>query len=250
LALIKNSMATDIARDAIVFDLSDVRRQGEMLMDQARKRADATIAESKVERDKIMSGAKEIGRTEGYAKGLEEGRTAGTQQGHDAALKEQRTKLDAMQSSWISELAIFNGLREELLLDARTSVLRLALAIAEKLVKRTIEADPSVVVDQLRAAVELVIHPSRLKVAIHPDDREVLERATPGITAQFRNAQHIDLIDDAARSRGSCRVVAQRVQSGDRDNHASSDAGLEIDATIESQLARIAAMLLPGEDAA
>lgn len=244
MALIRNSAAKSLARDAIVMDLSDVRVQADLIVEHAMKQAQALVTEAEAERQRQIAGASQLGQKEGHAKGLAEGRKIGTSQGREEALRESRLKLEEMQLAWNDALADFQSRREDLLLDARTSILRLAICIAEKIVKRTIDLDHSVVADQLASVLELVVLPSKLVVSINPEDRSLVEEALPSLMASCRTARHVEVVDDAAVSRGSCRAVAQRETNAGSQTSAGEGI-LEFDATIESQLGRITEALLP-----
>lgn len=248
MALIRNALAQSLARDAIVMDLADVRVQADLIVQHATKRAEEILREAEAERKRLTSGAAQKGHEEGHAKGLADGRKQGAALGRDEALKEHRQRLDTVQASWNGALAEFGSRREDLLLDARTSMLRLALCVAQKIVKRTIQSDPSVVLDQLASVFEMIVLPSSLTVAINPADRELVTSALPSLIAGCRTARHVEIVDEPSISRGSCRVAARRESSGGSASGAGEGA-LEIDAAIESQLERIVELLLPREAA-
>lgn len=244
MAIIKNSMSSTIARDAMVLDLADVRAQANLLVEQAKKQAESLVAAARVEREKLISNAAEQGRKEGYAKGFAEGVAAGQKQGSEAGLKEQRAKLDELQASWKGALDAFVAERENLLLDARTSLVQLSLSIAERVVKRKIDTDPGVAAAQISDAMTLVLGPNRLCVSINPLDIPAIELALPQLRARLGDGSHIELRPDESISLGGCRVVVNPVRA-DAD-HATASAGTEIDAQIELQLARITDALMPG----
>jgi flagellar biosynthesis/type III secretory pathway protein FliH len=182
MALIRNSVAHSIARDAIVMDLADVHKQADLIVEHAMKKAQALVTESEAERKRQITGAAQLGQKDGHAKGLAEGRQTGISQGRDEALRESRQKLDELQQAWNAALTDFQSRREDLLLDARTTVLQLAICIAKKVIKREVELDPSVVVDQLGSVLDLVVLPSRLVVSINPEDRALVEGALPKLS--------------------------------------------------------------------
>lgn len=244
MALIRQSDASEIARHAIVLDLGDVQRQAAVLMEQAQRRAEATLAEARAERERIVAGAAEQGKAAGLARGLEEGRKAGTEQGKGAALAEWRTRLEQLEKRWGEALRVFEAERDRMLTEARVDVLRLALKVAEKVVKRCVEVNPEVVAEQLAAVLALAARPTEVLVSLHPEDRATVQAAFPALLKQFPNIRHVELADDAGLSRGSC--VARTRAPGD-----GASGGGAIDASLEQQLARIAQLLLPadGQDA-
>jgi flagellar biosynthesis/type III secretory pathway protein FliH len=241
MALIRHAQAERIARDAIVLDLGDVQRQAAQLMEQARRRAEEIVAEARAEREKILAGAGEKGRAEGLAKGTEEGRKAGAEQGRAAALAEWKGKLEQVEKRWVEALGSFERERDRMLTEARVDVLRLALLLSEKIVKRVVEVDPGIVGEQLQAVLALVARPTELLITINPGDRGAAEAALPGLMARFQSVRHVELVGDAKVSRGSC-VARTRGRAGE----GGAAGGGEIDAGIEGQLQRIAELLLPG----
>src|SRR5437879_148228 len=104
MALIKNSNAAVIARDAVVLDLSDLRRQGEALLAQARARADQVLAEAAAERDRLVAGAAEAGRDQGLAEGLADGRARGLDEGRAQAIAGYKPRLESLEAAWTAAL--------------------------------------------------------------------------------------------------------------------------------------------------
>lgn len=238
MALIKNANASQIARDAIVLDLGDLRRQGEQLTAQARARADQVVAEARAERERIIAGAAEKGHAAGLAQGLEEGRRMGAEQAHQAALMEHRAALGAVEGAWKRALEEFSAARDEFLRAAERDVVRLAVTIAERVIKRAVAHDPEAVVAQVREVLAVVVRPTELVLRVHPDDHGAVERALPGLVAVFPAIKHVELADDPALERGSCTA---RMRGDDQ-----SAGGGEIDASIRVQMDRIVEAILPG----
>ena len=243
MALIKQAIAAQSSRQAVVLDLGDLQRQGDQIIDAARRRAETLIREGQAERDRLISGAAERGHQEGLARGLTEGEAKGREQGLVKAMEDSRPHLDALQKSWLDALSAFQPDRERMLHEAQTDVLRLAAAIADRVTKRAIVLDPAIVVEQLRAVLSLVVRPTGLAVAIHPDDRAILAAALPDLLNSFPAATHAELLDDPALQRGSC--VARTRATGEVDGMALAVSG-QIDASIATQLDRIIEVLLPG----
>jgi flagellar biosynthesis/type III secretory pathway protein FliH len=124
--------------------------------------------------------------------------------------------------------------------EARTDVLRLAALIAEKVVKRVIQLDPRVVEAQMEAVLGMIARRSELVVSINPADREAATAAMPALCAGNQSVRAIELIDDPTLARGSCIARSRGVEGGD-------GGGGQIDASIDAQLNRIIAALLPDE---
>lgn len=231
MALIRHAEARQIARDAIVLDLGDVRAQADLIMARAKAHAERTIEEARAERERILAGAHEQGYEAGFAEGREAGRIKGAEEGNAAAISARTNELKRLESSWTGALSAFGAQRDEMLDDAREALVRLACRIASRVTRRTIDADPSVVVDQVRDAAALLVGPSRLVVEVCPADEPMVREALPGVMNALGATAHAELRTNEALSAGSCVV--------------RSEAGA-VDASIESQLARIAETLAPG----
>lgn len=240
MALIKSTTAVSLMKDAVVLDLGDLRRQGEELVRRARIEAERIVAEARAERERILAGAREEGRAEGMAKGLEEGTRLGIEQAAAAAIADHHAQVEGLEGAWRAALGAFEAEREGLVQAATRDVIALALEVARRVVKRTVELDPGVVADQLRAVLGVVTRPTELVIAINPLDRALVERALPGLVAAMPAVRHAHLVDDPGVSRGGC--VART-----RGDAALGDAGGgEINADIPVQLDRIVEALLPG----
>lgn len=241
MALIKHANAGELAREAIVLDLGDLSRQGQQLIDSARARADQLLAEARAERDRIIAGAAEKGHAQGLARGLEEGRRKGQEEGRAAAAAERRQQIEQIEKAWSAALAEFVSARESMLSQAHIEVLRLAVLIARKVIKREVAADPRIVEEQMRAVLATVTRPTELLIRVNPDDLEIARAALPGLIAGFEAVRGASIEPDVALARGSC--IAQT-----RGGVSDALGGGEIDASIDAQLARIVEVLLPHDE--
>lgn len=211
-----------------LLDLGDIRRQGEQFLEQARAEAVRIVAEARLEAQTLIDSAAEFGHAEGHGKGVIEGRAEGEREGRAQAAAEHAERIGGVADAWRQALDRWDADRSAMLMAAREDVLALALAIAARVTHKTIEADPTVVGDQLAEALALVVAPSRLTVAVHPDDRELVSSVLAGLVERLGTATHAALVEDASIGRGGCLVSTGRGR---------------VDATIETQLERIAAAL-------
>jgi flagellar assembly protein FliH len=238
-----NSMAP---KDAVVLDLGDLQRQGEVLVERARARAAHIVGQAEAERERLIADATAVGHAQGLAAGRAEGEAAGRAEGHAGALAEHGATLAAIEAAWTGALEVFVGQRERLLDDARREIVMLAALLASRVVKRSVELDPSVVVGQMEAVLGLVMRPSRVVLCVHPADRAVVERAMPGLVARFGTVTHAALEEDEGLSRGSCLARLQPAEGRGGSGLDGGGIGGEIDASIQTQLERLADALLPG----
>jgi len=232
MAVIRQSIADRVAQDAIVLDLGDLSRQGDQVRARAMAEAESMLAKAQIERRRLLASATEEGLAKGHAEGLAKGLDEGRAKGHDAALAERRQQLDTLAAGWGAALAKFEQDRDGLLLEAREDVLRLAIMLGERVTRRKVATDPQVVVSQLETVLSLIAQPTRLAVTVNAEDEALARDALPALMARFPAAQHVDLKPDPALPRGSC--------------NAMTAGGGRIDASIPTQLDRIAHALLPG----
>lgn len=245
MAIIKHNQAVDVARSAVVLDLGDLRRQGAIILQAARDQAAAIVAEARAERERIMAGAAETGRSEGLSQGRAEGLDSGQVEGRAAAIAEVRPRLELIETAWSNALGEFESTRTSMLRAAEVDLIRLALAIATRVTKRQVQVDPSIVVEQVRAVLGVISRPTALVVRVHPDDSPLLEAAMPSLKARIAAASEVELVQDQSIERGSC-IAEMRGVAGRSSSEPAAASGGEVDATIGTQLQRIAEVLLPG----
>ena len=132
--------------------------------------------------------------------------------------------------AWIEQFEQFGTERERLFEEARRDVLRFAVDIAARVVHRVVEYDESVCIAQVREALQIIGRPSQVRLSINPLDRAVISDALPGILEKAALTTDLELYEDEQVTRGGCIV--------------STPQGA-VDATVETQVARIAEALVP-----
>lgn len=235
MALIRRADAQEATRDALVLDLGDLVRQGEAILKQARTRAASLLEDAQKERERLIAGAKELGRAEGFAAGREEGLAKGREEGKAQAVEATRTQIDALAATWTAALDEFSGQRDILNAQARQDVLKLAIDIAQRVTRRSIAADPKAVEASLETVFSLVLRPTAARIQVNPADEALTRELLPGLLARFNRVRDAQIIPDAAIERGGCSL--------------RTEGGASINADIAVQLDRIAEALLPGATA-
>ncbi len=156
---------------------------------------------------------------EGFNQGLQDGVAAGRQQVE--TLQEQ---LHYVASIFQHPLTQCDELVER-------ELVQLAVAVAKQIVRRELKTDPGQVISVVREAVAtLATSAQNIKIHLHPDDAEIVRK----VMLSGDDEQAWVLVEDPILQRGGCHLTT-----------ASSD----VDATIESRVAAIAAKLLGGERA-
>jgi flagellar biosynthesis/type III secretory pathway protein FliH len=228
--LVKSEHAHAEAKGAVVLDLGDLRAEAERIVAEARVEAERIVAAARVRERELIEGAAERGYAEGVARGEAEGLEQGRAAGHAAAAAECSERFATIAARWEETLERWESEFVALLQAARDDVLAFAFAMARKVVLRVPEVDPTVVGDQMTEALSYLSRPSAITVVVHPDDRPIIETVLPAVTARLESGLHAHIETDGTITRGGCIL---------RTGH-----GL-VDATLDTQIDRIAASLLP-----
>ncbi len=234
--LIKTVRARELVQGAVVMNLGDVREEAAKILDDARAEAARIVAAARSEAARLTDGAADAGHAEGLTRGEAEGRAIGLEQGRaegaaaaEAAMAE---RLAAISEGWTTALGQIQQSRELLRDEARRDLLRLSLAIAERVLGRLPAHDPTVVVDQVEAAIAMLSGATRLRIRVTPDDVAMIERHFESVDATIRDASDLDVRfePDERIIRGGCVVSA-----GDG----------EIDSRLDQQISRIVHGVFP-----
>lgn len=215
------------------FSMADIEKQAKLILLGAKVRAEQLLTAAQQEADllKRQAHAQALvdGKKEGIAKGLEEGKKLG----RDEALNEQRQSLAQALEALTQSAQDLDASRLHLESEARTAVIQLAIAIAERVTKRMGQLDPAVAQANVEEALRLVVSSSDIRIAIHPTQKATLTEILPRLQAEWPQFKHIDLIADGTLTPGGCRIFTQSGQ---------------IDADLNLQLQKIAEDLLPTPD--
>lgn len=232
MSVIKAHNTVRFTKDAVVLDLGDLGRQAARLRMVAEDKAGQIITQAEKKAKELIAGAEKIGfergQQAGYERGLEEGRHRGRQE----ALEESREQFAQLQAAWSDVAGQWDAQTKGMAVEAREVVIEFALKLAERLVHRVIEVDPTVVVDQVAGALALVLRPMDVSVRVHPSELLVISEALPQLMAEFDHLEHIHLTEDAQVGPGGCIVSYGQGQ---------------IDATIEKQIQRVVDLILPAD---
>jgi flagellar assembly protein FliH len=192
----------------------EVRVQADL--EKAREQIKATIAERDAIRERARLEGLELGRREGL----------------EIAAVAERERVERETSGVAALLrgaAVAIGQKQaELAASAERDLLRLALAIAAKVVKAEIK-DAKVAGANLRRAIELTARRQELTVRVHPEDLALIEAYLPELRREFSDVERVALEADPTMARGGAVV---RTREG------------SVDASIDTQLAEIERGLL------
>lgn len=172
---------------------------------------DEALAEAELEKAReILRGAigerekiREQARRDGYEKGLQEGREAAAVVERERLGREAAPLGDVLRAA----AAAVDAKRAELAAAAETDLLRLAVRIAEKIVKAEVESGRRVAAENLRRAVALAVRRREIRVRLNPADLEMIEAFLPELRRGAPDLGPVLLEADAAVARGGVVVV-------------------------------------------
>ena len=113
------------------------------------------------------------------------------------------------------------------------STIRLATAIAAKIVRRHVPDLPEVTAALVREALQMAAGSSHVRIYLNPADHAALGPQVERLAQEFRGVGSAEFLADAATNPGGCRIETL---------HGS------IDQQFETQLARIEEELIRGND--
>lgn len=164
---------------------------------------------------------------EGYKTGYEEGH----QTGYEAGLATGKADIQQQVALFSSALSSLDKPLQELDQQIEKDLVRLAMTLAGKIIRRELKTDPEHVIGAVRAALEVLpVNDRKLRVYAHPQDIPIIKKGL----ALEDNADQWQWIEDPLLTRGGVRVET---------------ADTTIDATIESRMKSLINQLL-GEDRA
>lgn len=141
-------------------------------------------------------------------------------------LAETQTQLHELLANIPSALERFRS-------SAEKHVVKLALAIAERIVKREVAMDNELVVRQIGEAVKRIVGIERMKIRVNPKDETLVRNYRTRILASTDAVRELAIEADETIARGGCII--------------ESDSG-NVDALIATQFERVETALLGVEE--
>lgn len=130
-------------------------------------------------------------------------------------------------------LSGFAQQRRELLADLQPYVVRIAVEVAQRIVRRELRTDPGLIVRTAETALEQLSSASLVRVRAHPLDAQLLESRMNEIVSARDEAATVEIVPDGSIERGGCVV--------------ESDRGI-VDARLHTQFEEIQARLFDALD--
>lgn len=210
--------ATDHARgiEPVAFNFDDMAVKANSYLDGVRQQADQVVNRAQQQAEQTRQRIEEESRQKGYADGQRE-----IQQLVEKKLGEQLSTLLPALAATIQEI---QHAKQAWLTHWERSAIRLATAVAERIIRREIEQKPEIPLELVRESLELAAGSSTVRVLLNPKDHEALQPKADALIRDMTGLGACELVADPTVTPGGCRV---------------DTAFGSIDQQIESQLQRI-----------
>ncbi len=190
------------------FNLTDVATEAERYLLQVRAEAAAIIAEARSQADAIRQQA------------IEEGRRQASDEAKQAVKEQVTPALEALRKA-IDDL---KDSKQAWLAHWESNAVRLATAIAGRVVRHQIAIQPEITLKLVREALELAVGSPGVRLHMNPKDHKALGSQVRTLVKTMSALADAEVVSDATISQGGCRVETRFGA---------------IDQQIESQLQRI-----------
>jgi flagellar biosynthesis/type III secretory pathway protein FliH len=227
--------AQDVQRtrqSAVVMDLSDLEREAGLIVSRAKEQAEQIVADAVKAAGAESAKLREAGRLAGHAEGYEAGMAQGLKEGHDQAVAAVSARLAELLDRWGKTLDILQQNMPAHVADARSDMVKLSLAIAEKVTHQTALRDKTVAQATMEDTLALIGSARKVVMHVHPEEEALLQDYLPDLLAKMRTIESVELVSDETVGVGGC---VAKFGSG------------EVDSQLQAQLDRIANELLGQE---
>ena len=155
---------------AQVFSFADFEQQAEQIVEQARRQARQMLQAAEQQAAQQSQQGKQAGYEEGWAAGRAAGLKQVREETYAVALQEAREQVVSLVSALTGLRAEFEQNLRSLLAQAETGLIRLALAIAQRVCKLAVGESCAVARANARALLDMVRHAGDIEVHLHCED--------------------------------------------------------------------------------
>lgn len=150
------------------------------------------------------------------------------EEGRKSGIAEAEASLSQVTQAFALACEEISKLKQKMLERSQPDMLRLVLAIAERIVHANIMIDTEVVTRTVKHAIQLAVNAEEFHIKVNPDDLQVVNEHKPLFIASLSGLSNIEFVPDETVTRGGCVV--------------ESPLG-RVDATLEAQMEAISSCL-------
>jgi flagellar assembly protein FliH len=197
---------------SVPFAFDDLEAEACASIEVARRRAAEIVARAEAEADALRRVAREQGQHEALS-------TA-----EKSAADQLARRLDSLLPALSQAIDEVAATKAQWLAHWERAAVKVALAIAARVIRREAAHSPEITLNLVREALELAVGRADVQLRLHPDDLAALGPHLERLQVELGRVARPQVIADPEISRGGCRVDTQ--------------CGT-IDQQFETQLARI-----------
>ena len=217
----------------VIFNFTDLRKQGDSYLESVRRQAHDLVEHAQQDAAQIRQQALEKSIEDGRKEGLRQAEQTIDQQAQALAQSLAQQALSTAIPAMKSAAEAIGIERDRWLAEWEGTAVRLAVAIAGRLMRRTINIEPDRAKEMIRTALQLAAGTPQITLRLHPDDAAALGNQAQELARALAVCGEAHIHPDTTLERGDCVIDTQ---------HGT------IDARIETLLDRIVAELI-GEHA-
>lgn len=213
----------------VVFNYDDLTAQCEEKIALVRRQAEEILGQAEREAEEMRQAAHEEGYRAGYESGASKVDYIANLKAEKFAEEQFNSKLRETLPVFLKATVELNEKREKWLNQWETAAIRLAAAIAAKVLHNAVELRPELCQINAREALKLAAGKTQVSMRMNPEDLAVLGNRVDLLSSALNWTGNIPIIPDPSIGRGGCIVQTE---------HG------EIDARLDTQIDRIAQELL------
>lgn len=192
------------------FQFEDLSRKAEAYLAEVRQKAAKLVEEAQADAIRIRSEAMDQGRKAAQA----------------AAEKSLKAQFDQQVKSALPAVAgiakEISGARHVWAKGWEANLVKLSLAIAQRVIRRELSQHPEITVAFIREAIDLASGAARVRVSLHPADFEALKSHCDAIKDAMKDVAKVDIVANPAIAAGGCKL---ETEYGEVDQQISTQLG-------------------------
>lgn len=186
-------------------------REAEQILDKARAEADAILESARTSANREAEALCEQMREKGYQEGFAEGRQAGYEAGQELGLEEGRAQLREQHEQTINDVERFfqeaADQRDMMFVRAQDQMRDLALTVAEKILRISLQSSSEIVARMVQHAVEKLKRREWVRVYISKGEVQRCVQADPELAASLMSlSDHVKIIPMESDDPGACII--------------------------------------------
>ncbi len=129
---------------------------------------------------------------------------AAFERGRQSGIDEVEAQLRQSTQALAAACNEINGLKEKILQRSSDDMLRLVLAIAERVVNAELSVNEEVIARTVQQAISVAVSADEFRIKVNPEDLQVVQERKPLFVASLSGLSHIEFVADVSVTRGGC----------------------------------------------